>query len=106
MFQSIRQCTSIKDLIGQLKLWSLLVFPGFGFMAGCVLRWVINLFLGKHHPAAIEMWLTHIFTMSFLIGLLNNLVFLDKPLEDPKEKAFFICFVYLGLIGVILGLTP
>lgn len=97
---------SIQEIIGYLKLWSLLIFPGVGFLLGRLGRLIICLFSGWVHSAGIEIWLSHFFTMAFLIGTINNVVYDSQQNEDPKEKAFFICFTYLGLFGLILGLCP
>ena len=97
---------SIQDVISCLKLWSLLIFPGAGFIVGRTMHFILCFTLGWNHHPSTEIWLSHFFTMAFLIGTLNGVIYKPQESEDPKEKAFFICFNYLGLFGVILGLSP
>lgn len=97
---------SMQDIISILKLWSLLIFPGVGFLIGKILHLAICLFMGWLHHPSIEIWLSHLFTMIFLIGTLNNVIYTPQEGSDPRDKAFFICFNYLGLFGLILGLCP
>lgn len=104
--QSPIQSINIESLLRALKLWSLLVFPGIGFILGITIRIFLAAIFGWNHTPSLEIWIAHMMTMAFMITTLNDNLYNSQAPEDPREKAFMLCFTYLGLFGCILGLCP